>query len=184
MVSPMPSLHALLGNTDAFFAELANGLADHGLPATLGPMDHLCYRAASNDEYISLKDGLSAHGQVLVEGMIGGRPIITYALHRPLASPFGPVPCLELAAPKAGKRHSTGLEHGEIVVPSLTALLETYPQVPFEQKGLPDELTLSLPPLQVKFHRRSLADTIAHEITNGLVVPVPSGYFQRQTHKG
>ncbi|WP_107852881.1 VOC family protein [Oceanimonas marisflavi] len=173
----MSSLHALLGDTSAFFNRLASAMAEHGLPVTLGPMDHLCYRASSNKEYLMLKDRLATHGKVLVEGMIGGRPIITWALHRPLASPFGPVPCLELAAPKPGKTHHRGLEHGEIVVPSLTALLERYPHVPFEQKGLPDELTLSLPPLQVKFHCRTLADTIAEEIAESAVVPVPEGYF-------
>ncbi|WMC12075.1 VOC family protein [Oceanimonas pelagia] len=174
MVSP---IHALLGDTDAFFSQLAEAMAAHGLPATLGPMDHLCYRAASNAEYVLLKERLAEHGRVLVEGMIGGRPIMTYALHRPLASPFGPVPCLELAAPKAGKAHHTGLEHGEMVVPSLPALLARYPHVPFNQKGMPDELTLALPPLQVKFHCQSLADTIATEIAEGLVVPVPEDYF-------
>lgn len=174
MVSP---INALLGDTHAFFAQLAGAMANHGLPATLGPMDHLCYRAATNDDYLMLKGRLADHGRVLVEGMIGGRPIITYALNEPLSSPFGPVPCLELAAPKPGKTHHSGLEHGEIVVPSLNSLLERYPEVPFNRKGLPHELTLALPPLQVKFHGRSLADTIADEINDGRVVPVPADYF-------
>ncbi|MDP5291275.1 VOC family protein [Oceanimonas sp. CHS3-5] len=175
MVSPIT---ALLGDTDAFFNHLADAMTGHGLTARLGSMDHICYRADSNDEYRALKTRLAEHGQMLVEGMIGGRPIITYALNKPLPSPFGPVPCLELAAPKPGKTHHTGLEHGEIVVPSLTALLARYPDVPFNQKGMPKELTLTLPPLQIKFHCQSLADTIADEIAEGLVVPVPENYFR------
>ncbi|WP_346352084.1 VOC family protein [Oceanimonas sp. AH20CE76] len=173
----MSSLNTLLGNTQTFFSELAAGLVTHGLPLNLGPMDHICYRASTKAEYSALKDRLAEHGHILVEGMIGGRPIITYALHQPLASPFGPVPCLELAAPKPGKTHYTGLEHGEIVVPDLHTLLKNYPHVPFHQTAMPAELTLALPPLQVKFHCQSLADTIATEIAEGTVVPVPEEYI-------
>lgn len=171
------TLDALLGDTQTFFNDLAAGFIKHGLPLNLGPMDHICYRASSAQEYLSLKTALTRHGTVLVEGMIGGRPIITWALHQPLAGPFGPVPCLELAAPKPGKTHCTGLEHGEIVVPCLHTLLENYSHVPFNQAAMPAELTLALSPLQVKFHCQSLADTIATEITEGAVVPVPEDYF-------
>lgn len=174
MVSPVSSFYT---QTDAFFTQLASTMTEYGLPLKLGPMDHVCYRAATNEEYLSLKKTFARHGRVLVEGMIGGRPIITYALQQPLSGPFGPVPCLELAAPKPGKTHYAGLEHGEIVVPCLNILLERYPDIPFSRKGMPEEVTLALPPLQVKFHCQSLADTIALEIAEGAVVPVPDNYF-------
>ncbi|MDX1269434.1 MAG: hypothetical protein R3311_18835, partial [Oceanisphaera sp.] len=99
---------------------------------------------------------------------------------QPLASPFGLIPCIELAAPKAGKQHLHGLEHGEIVVDNLPQLLIDYPKVPFNTKGLEGsspELTLALPPYQIKYHQRSLADTIALEIARNEVVPVPDDYF-------
>ncbi|WP_445398387.1 VOC family protein [Zobellella sp. An-6] len=175
-------LEQILGDSRPFLDALARQLARQGLPLDLGPMDHVCYRAESNDQYLELRRALAAAGEVLVEGMIGGRPIITFRLHRPLASPFGPVPCLELAAPKPGKAHLAGLEHGEIVVNSLEQLLNDYPGVPFDSKGLarhPPELTLALPPYQLKFHLQSLADTIAAEIARHEVVPVPADYFRR-----
>ncbi len=177
----MPDLQELLGNLEHFLAELEQGMLDHGVALRLGPMDHVCVRAASNQEYLELRERLAPFGQVLVEGMIGGRPIITFKLTHPLPSAFGPIPCLELAAPKAGKQHTAGLEHGEIVVPSLTQLLLDYPWVPFNRAGLnesPAELTLAMGAYQIKFHQRSLADTIALELAQGEVIPVPPNYFK------
>lgn len=176
----MANVDERLGNLDYFLAELEQGLLDHGLALRLGPMDHVCYRAANNQEYLELRQHLAAFGQVLVEGMIGGRPIITFKLNHPLPSAFGPIPCLELAAPKAGKSHTPGLEHGEIVVPNLTQLLDDYPWVPFNRRGLTapaPELTLSMGRYQIKFHQQSLAATIALEIAENRVIPVPDDYF-------
>lgn len=186
MVTPVALLMDLLGEPRRFLDELEQGLLAYGLPPTLGPMDHLCYRALDQQEYLRLRSDLAQWGDCLVEGMIGNRPIITYQLHQPIASPFGPVPCIELAAPKAGKQHLHGLEHGEIVVSSLRQLLTDYPEVPFNTKGLQGsvpELTLALPPYQVKFHPRSLADTIALEIARNEVVPVPEDYWLRDSGK-
>lgn len=175
-------LEPILGDPRPFFDHLARGMEQQGLPLDLGPMDHVCYRTTSNDQYLELRRSLAAAGEVLVEGMIGGRPIVTFRLHQPLASPFGPVPCLELAAPKPGKVHHPGLEHGEIVVASLEQLLRDYPRVPFDTSSLrqnPPELTLAQPPCQIKFHLHPLADTIAAEIARNEVVPVPADYFRR-----
>ncbi|MFP2767955.1 VOC family protein [Oceanisphaera sp. KMM 10153] len=182
----MPTLDELLGEPHHFLAELELGLLDHGLPPALGPMDHICYRAADPQEYLRLRSALARFGDCLVEGMIGNRPIITFRLHQPLASSFGPIPCIELAAPKAGKQHRHGLEHGEIVVNNLQQLLADYPWIPFNTRGLqghPPELTLALPPYQVKFHHHSLADTIALEIARGEVIPVPADYWLKDSGK-
>ncbi|MBM7457010.1 hypothetical protein HNR62_002912 [Oceanisphaera litoralis] len=181
----MSTLNELLGEPCHFLAELELGLLEHGLPPSLGPMDHVCYRAADRQEYLRLRSALARFADCLVEGMIGNRPIITFRLHQPLTSPFGPIPCIELAAPKAGKAHRHGLEHGEIVVDSLGRLLESYPDVPFNTKGLQGpapELTLALPPYQVKFHHHSLADTITREIARNEVVPVPDEYWSKDSN--
>ncbi|WP_417617045.1 VOC family protein [Oceanisphaera sp.] len=179
----MPILEDVLGNVRHFLTELEQGMLDHGLSLGLGPMDHLCYRARDNAEYLSMRTRLAEFGDILVEGMIGNRPIITFKLFHPLASPFGAIPCIELAAPKPGKQHSHGLEHGEIVVPHLQQLLDDYPWVPFNRTALHSrapELTLALAPYQIKFHCHSLADTIVREIAHQQVVPVPDDYFTRQ----
>lgn len=176
----MPNLDDILTNLDHFLAELEQGMLDHGLALRLGQMDHVCVRAATNQEYLELRERLAQFGQTLVEGMIGGRPIVTFKLAHPIASAFGSIPCLELAAPKAGKHHTRGLEHSEIVVSSLEQLLLDYPWVPFNRSGLASstpELSLSIAPYQIKFHCQSLADTIAAEIARGQVIPVPDDYF-------
>ncbi|ART79156.1 VOC family protein [Oceanisphaera avium] len=174
------NIEEVLGKLAPFLGHLEQGMLEHGLSLRLGPMDHICYRAATTQEYLELRARLMMFGEVLVEGMIGQRPIITYRLHHAIPSAFGPIRCLELAAPKAGKRHLAGLEHGEIVVLSLEQLLLDYPWVPFNCSALHSshpELTLSLAPYQIKFHCQSLADTIAIEIALQQVVPVPTDYF-------
>ena len=180
MPNLVPNLVELLPNLAYFLADLEQGMLDHGLALRLGPMDHVCVRAASNQEYLDLREQLASFGEVLVEGMIGGRPIITFKLTHSLPSAFGPIPCLELAAPKAGKNHTPGLEHGEIVVPNLEQLLLDYPWVPFNRTALTSpapELTLNMGAYQIKFHRQPLADTIAAEIAHHQVIPVPADYF-------
>ena len=177
----MASLDELFHNLEYFLAELEQGMLEHGLALSLGPMDHVCVRAAHNQDYLDLRTRLAEFGEVLVEGMIAGRPIITFRLTHAIPSAFGPIPCLELAAPKAGKTHTLGLEHGEIVVPSLTQLLDDYPWIPFNRSRLTcstPELTLPMGPYQIKFHEQSLADTIAREIAENRVLPVPADYFE------
>lgn len=178
----MTTLEDALGNIEHFLCRLEHGMLEHGLPLALGPMDHLCYRALDDAEYLTLRTALAQFGDVLVEGMIGNRPIITFELFQPLTSPFGPIPCVELAAPKAGKQHLHGLEHGEIVVANLHQLLNDYSWVPFNRTALHNrspELTLALSPYQIKFHCHSLADTIAHEIASHQVTAVPDDYFAK-----
>ncbi|MCO4204665.1 VOC family protein [Aeromonas taiwanensis] len=176
----------------------------HPLDSTLGPMapfvcqlltemhtvmgasdspvvDHLCYRAATLPEYLELKETLAAHGVLLVEGMIGGRPIATYRLHRPVSWQQVTVPCIELAAPKAGRNHQAGLEHIELVVPSLQALVAAHPDVAFKTANMDDvrnpDVGLMLPSGQIKFHLRPLSEVIDEELCTGAVVPVPADYY-------
>ncbi|MFQ2101306.1 VOC family protein [Aeromonas sanarellii] len=179
-------------------------IMSHPLDSTLGPMapfvcqlltemqavmggsafpvvDHLCYRAATLPEYLDLKEALAAHGVLLVEGMIGDRPIATYRLHQPVCWQQVTVPCIELAAPKAGRSHQAGLEHIELVVPSLHALVAAHPGVAFKTASIDDrrnpDVGLMLPSGQIKFHLRPLSEVIDEELCTGAVVPVPLDYY-------
>lgn len=120
---------------------------------------------------------------MLVEGMIGGRPIATYQLHQPLLVGEVQVPCIELAAPKPGRVHQAGLEHIELVVASLQELVAHYPEQPFKTGNMLDtrnpDIGLMLPSGQIKFHLRPLAEVIAEEVATGSVVAVPADYFER-----
>ncbi|KAJ3238971.1 hypothetical protein HDU81_006786 [Chytriomyces hyalinus] len=99
------------------------------------PLDHICLRVGSADEYPLFKQSLETLGAVLLtEHPVGGRPIATYKLSEehaihvedPLwpgdAGEFGSVPkvrsirVLELPSPKPGRFYATGWEHVEVAV--------------------------------------------------------------------
>ena len=78
-------------------------------------VDHACYRSATKDEYFAAKRAAEAGGAtLLVESMIGGRPIATYALARPISTHA--IALLEPPAPKPGRPYATGWEHAEIAL--------------------------------------------------------------------
>ncbi|MCS3460026.1 MULTISPECIES: VOC family protein [Aeromonas] len=182
-----------LGPMAPFVIGLLRELDALGIDLCQPEIDHLCYRAASPGEYLLLSDCLADAGDLLVEGMIGGRPIATYRLHQPLhiqmrskdgAAIDTQVPCIELAAPKPGRNHQAGLEHIELVVASLPALVAAHPQLAFKTGNMGDsrnpDVGLMLGSGQVKFHLRSLEAVIEEEIGTAAVVPVPKDYFTQQ----
>lgn len=176
-------LNTTLGPMAPFVGQLLAEL--HALMGeqTSPRVDHLCYRAATLPEYLSLKRELAQHGVLLVEGMIGGRPIATYRLHQPVCWQGVSVPCIELAAPKPGRTHQAGLEHIELVVSSLHELVAAHPALPFKTANIEDErnpdVGLMLPSGQVKFHLRPLSEVIDEELLTGAVVPVPMDYYAK-----
>lgn len=176
-------LDSTLGPMAPFVARLLTELAECGLSFAEPHIDHLCYRAATLPEYQRLDELLAGVGELLVEGMIGGRPIATYRLHQPLQAGEWSVPCIELAAPKPGCTHQAGLEHIELVVASLQALVARYPELPFKTGNMQDtrnpDIGLMLPSGQIKFHLRPLAEVIAEEVAIGAVVAVPADYFEQ-----
>ncbi|UXB12298.1 VOC family protein [Aeromonas dhakensis] len=180
MVIMSHPLDTTLGPMAPFVCQLLTELDELAIHPAAIEVDHLCYRAATLVEYQTLKGLLATHGDLLVEGMIGGRPIATYRLLQPVPHAHGSVPCIELAAPKPGRSHQAGLEHIELVVPSLDALLAAHPEVAFKTGNLNDErnpdVAVMLASGQIKFHLRTLAEVIEEELASGAVVPVPAGY--------
>lgn len=166
-----------------FVSQLLAKLAATGITISQPTVDHLCYRAATLPEYRALCAVLAEAGTLLVEGMIGGRPIATYQLHQPVEAGAVRVPCIELAAPKPGRVHQAGLEHIELVVSSLADLVACHPELPFKTGNMRDsrnpDVALMLPSGQIKFHLRPLADVIAEEVATGAVVAVPADYFEQ-----
>ncbi|PJG60371.1 hypothetical protein CUC53_02375 [Aeromonas cavernicola] len=181
-------LDSTLGPLAPFVSNLLTELAASGVNMSPPHIDHLCYRAATLGEYRRLRQVLAAHGELLVEGMIGGRPIATYQLTEPVTFDGCSVPCIELAAPKPGRQHRVGLEHIEWVVCSLADLVADYPDVPFKTENMmkarnPD-VVLALPSGQIKFHLTSLAAVIADEVLRGEVVVVPADYYAIHAEDG
>lgn len=175
-------LDTLLGPVIPFVERIVSELEACGLiiDAPIA-FDHLCFRTQSNEQYQALCQQLVSHGHPLVEGMIGARPIITYVLNEPIVTPTWSIPCLEVAAPKAGRYHQAGLEHIEWVVPSLHAIIADNPTLVFKTDNINNlrnpDIALLLNSGQVKFHTRALAQVIEQEIASGEVIPVPANYF-------
>jgi len=163
--SPTPFLNDL-------FARLTNGdgRLDH---LTL---DHLCYRVATPERYVELRDGLLAEGhELLAESPINGRSIATFRMAAPFRYDEREIRLLELPEPKPGSPYPEGYEHVEFVTDRplaafedwLTETLGVAPEA-IDRSGLgkPLNADLRLRPaggLSVKFHELALDEVIALE---------------------
>ena len=160
-------------------------------------IDHICYRCESIEEYLLVTAELATLGKLLVEGMIGGRPISTIELNEPIIYKHWKIPCIEVPCPKTGRSYKSGLEHLEIVIGSPTSstpfeskefLLEfvtqhSSPDIQFDcraiDKHINADVSLSIDEdVSVKFHLTGLKEVCKHERDSGEVVPVPKGYFE------
>ena len=162
-------------------------------------IDHICYRTSTKGEYQRVVRALLEHGEMLVEGMIGGRPIATIALHQPLVYDCWSIRCIEVPCPKPGRAYASGLEHLEVVIAGLLLkaergtpyhsrpLLELFmgrfgQSLPFDTRAVDKEVnadvSLSISAdCSVKFHVCGLFEVATLEKAQGLVEEVPVGYF-------
>lgn len=158
-------------------------------------IDHICYRCQSNEEYIDVRTKLTSNnvGSLLVEGMIGGRPISTIHLKEPYRYEDWSIPCIEVASPKPNRIHQAGLEHFEVVIGNiddvfgysknkLVDFTSLYPAIKFDLKAIDKDINADVSlefesAGSIKFHLRSLFDVCNHELTEGSSEGVPSDYF-------
>jgi len=157
-------------------------------------IDHVCYRCSTVREYQQVCDDLLAFGEILLNSMIGGRPIAMVALREPILFCHWSVRCIEVTCPKPGKVHQRGLEHAEVVIgtendsiynskPQLEDFARQYPAIQFDEKAMHKEanadLSLTLVKgMSVKFHMRPVYEVISIEVETGHVVPIPDDYFE------
>jgi uncharacterized protein len=160
-------------------------------------IDHICYRCATRKEYLDIKSRLASGGvgNLIVEGMIAGRPISTVELLEPIDYEGWKIPCIEITCPKPGKSHKVGLEHIEIVVGSssssfldskyvLLDFVSQHPTAQFDMKAIDKDINADVSVDlgddigSVKFHVRPLLEVCRYEKANGLVQPVPDNYFE------
>jgi predicted metalloenzyme YecM len=200
----LPTLEQLLGGCGAFIDQLSAALHERGLDA-LGrgyEMDHVCFRCETVAQYGALVGALvPGLGVLLVESMIGGRPIATVQLRQPIEHRGWVVRCIEVPCPKPGRHYPAGLEHAELVVgqpgdgvEGNAALLrwmaecDSDPAIrlgPLDTRALHKPINADVSVglavagkrLSVKFHQRPLYEVVAYEISHHGVDPVPEGYF-------
>jgi predicted metalloenzyme YecM len=128
-------------------------------------IDHLCYRTDSIDHYEEVKRQFSQLGSLLIESEVGGRPIATFKLNKPVIYKNYFIDLVEVPAPKAGRVVQRGFEHIEVVLDcSFEDFIDQYPHFPFQKKGLGKtlnpELEIDFGDCAVKFHHKSLEHII------------------------
>jgi len=115
------SLKEVLGDYESFIDQVCDRLRAAGLDVVARgyEMDHICYRCETISHYQSVMAALvPAFGTLLVEGMIGGRPISTVRLQNPIVHNGIIVTCIEVPCPKPNRPYPPGLEHAELVIGS------------------------------------------------------------------
>jgi predicted metalloenzyme YecM len=131
------------------------------------------------------------YGVILVEGMIGNRPISIIKLNEPIECRGFSIACVEIPSPKEGSPYPEGLEHAEFVIgeanddPSdnrlLKQMIETYSSIKFDtraiNKDINADISLQVDDTSIKFHVRPIYEIVEIERKNNLVVKVPDGYF-------
>jgi hypothetical protein len=185
----------VIGDYNEFLTILIERCNEIGIDLTPFEIDHICFRCSRLSEYVQKKEVISSLGgcSLLTEGMIGGRPITVYEFEVPIVFKTWNIRCLELASPKMGRLHRNGLEHIEVVVGHdtnemfnsqtlLEAFASNFPTVQFDRKGMHKDVNADIcvnlgQDIFIKFHARPLYEVCHHEVTNGLVVPIPEGYF-------
>ncbi|MBX2971461.1 MAG: VOC family protein [Flavobacteriales bacterium] len=131
-------------------------------------LDHLCYRVGTMERYTAWKDHLAMNGTLLGEHTIGGRPIATFLLRKPILFQGRAIDVVELPAPKPGSPYAEGWEHAEFVVSEDPCVFAArYPTLPWDHSGAwkttNADVRLGYAGFSVKFHERALAEVIAEE---------------------
>lgn len=128
-------------------------------------IDHLCYRTATQDDYLNIKRQFESFSKLLIESEVNGRFISTFKLPYPIIFNEWEIDLIEIPAPKYGKQEINGFEHIEIVCDLTFAEIKNrYSQCHFKESGLEKsinaELEISFADLTVKFHHLSLESVI------------------------
>lgn len=147
-------------------------------------IDHLCYRAATEERYQELKNMFLSFSELLVESPVNGRMISTFKLDVPIVYQDWLIELIELPAPKVGKETAEGFEHIEVVVDEPFAKLqEKYAHLKLDEGGLRkpfnQELEIVLGERNIKFHHISLESVIRFEAKGQIWSPNVGGQEHR-----
>lgn len=131
-------------------------------------IDHLCYRAPTEQKYQELKNMFLAFSDLLAETPVNGRMIATFQLHTPIPFRDWVIDLIELPAPKPGKSTPEGFEHIEVVCDTpFSELQSKHGHLNLDLGGLKkpfnQELEIVLGERNIKFHHLSLQSVIWFE---------------------
>lgn len=158
-----PARLNILGDVENFLNRAMAHLEEIEFNVEDFKMTHLCYRTATEDEYIRKKEQLSKIGILISEELAEGRPYAVFKLHEPIVYHGFNVPLIALPSPKKNNSYQGGLQHVAFVLKDeLQVLLDRYPHLDFDTQELNRmthrELKLRFDDLVVKFHNETLED--------------------------
>lgn len=76
-------------------------------------LDHICYKCASNDEFVAMRKMLEPEALYLYESWISERLIAVIKLKTPIETMFGPLHFVELQDAKNAPNQKSGFTHIE-----------------------------------------------------------------------
>lgn len=152
-----------LGDVNGFLDTAFSHLEEAGMDVSGYEMTHLCYRVATEEEFLSKKKALGEMGDLISDVMAEGRPYLVFKLHEPIVYREHTVSLIALPFPKTNNSYSTGLQHVAFLMKEdISTLLSKYPGIQFDTLELNrvshPELKIRFPDLVVKFHNLSLED--------------------------
>ena len=156
----------VLDNYKNFIDQLITKIKANGIDLSNYELDHLGYKASSNEDYDDLKKEMSDLGEEVSEELVNGRRVGIYKLKEPLVYDKYIIPAMELIAPKEGEVCPSSLEHVEFVVDtSLEEFAGRYPTLDWNMTKINQTLfpmiTLDLGSnTQVKFHHKPVLEII------------------------
>ncbi|HSX00138.1 MAG TPA: VOC family protein [Patescibacteria group bacterium] len=110
------SVTTVIGDYEKFIADLKQKLEDEGIEISHYPIDHVCYRVATPEEYRITQAALRSFSSELAVTVHNGREFSIFRLVQPLVAVDFNIPLIELPSPAEGKPYATGLEHMEVVI--------------------------------------------------------------------
>lgn len=152
-----------------FLTALLTEIESAGIDVSGLQMDHICYRVKDMDSYLSIKQLLSAHAELLIEHKINGRLIASYRLFESIVYEKYALNVLELPAPKERSPYASGFEHVEFVVNEpLESFLKKYSTIDWDLTGMNKSVNRDArirfdSGRSVKFHEQSLLEVIMEE---------------------
>jgi predicted metalloenzyme YecM len=86
---------AVIGSVSQFLMVVTERTQNLGIDISNNEIDHVCYRCSTVVEYQQVCRDLLAFGSILLESMIGGRPIAMVSLTDPIIYQQWSVRCIE-----------------------------------------------------------------------------------------
>lgn len=113
---PQQDLVEIIGDYKSFVQDTLKRATDAGVDLKDYPIDHLCFRVQTVEEYQRIKPLIQKFSKGVLENAHHGRPVTKFLLSEPLIVGNYEIPVIEMPAPKQGQVINTGLEHLEMVV--------------------------------------------------------------------